>query len=245
MARTVTPLGGGETLGRRLGEELRGRILGGEWRPGKRLPSETELARAYQVSRVTVRTALQALESQGLVTIRHGSGTFVSEFGGGIRAGLQQLRSMTETIRELGHEPGMEWHRVERRPATEGEADRLGVEPGLRVLKMERAVLADREVVAYSYDTILIEDLPPAIVDEISRGSVFAGLERHGIVATRAFAEIHAVRSDEVGWGPMRPRSGLYLLLDQVHFDRKGEPLMHASTYFVEGRFQFVILRTR
>jgi GntR family transcriptional regulator len=34
-------------------------------------------------------------------------------------------------------------------------------------------------------------------------------------------------------------------LLDQVHYDRSGDPVAYSKTYFVEGRFQFVILRTR
>ena len=43
----------------------------------------------------------------------------------GIRAGLQELRSITETIREMGFEPTMERRALELRPATEHEAERL------------------------------------------------------------------------------------------------------------------------
>ena len=152
---------------------------------------------------------------------------------------------MTETIRELGHDPGMEWRCLERRPATAHEARRLDVPVGAPVLASERAVLADGEVVAYSYDTIRLDGLPPTIENEIGRGSTFAAFERVGVEPVRAFATLHAVQSDEVGWGPRKPPNGLYLLLDQVHYAAGSQPLMYSRTYFVEGRFEFVILRTR
>lgn len=227
-----------------LSADLRRRLLGGEWPAGARLPSETDLATSYQVSRVTVRTALKSLESQGLVDIRHGAGTFVSDFGVAIRAGLQELGSITATIRELGHEPGMEWRSIGERPATPPEADQLDIAVGTPVLSTERAILSDGEVVAYSYDVMRLDMLPPSAAAEIGRGSVFELLERSGLRPRRAFARLHAVRSDEIGWGPGRPADCLYLLLDQVHFAPGSQPIMYSRTYFVEGRFEFVILRT-
>lgn len=51
----------------------------GEWNPGDRLPPERELAEKFVVSRTSVREALRALESLGLIDIRPGEGTFVRE----------------------------------------------------------------------------------------------------------------------------------------------------------------------
>jgi GntR family transcriptional regulator len=227
-----------------LAADLRGRVLGGEWERGARLPSETELATSYQVSRVTVRTALKSLEAQGLVDIRHGAGTFVADFGFSLRAGLQELGSITATIRELGHEPGMEWRAIESRPATEKEATHLDVPVGSDVLSIERAVLSDGEVVAFSYDVLRLDILPPGAVEEVGRGSLFELFEQMGLRPKRAFARLHAVQSAEIGWGSGRPKEALYLLLDQVHFTPGSQPLMYSRTYFVEGRFEFVIIRT-
>lgn len=227
-----------------LATDLRARLLAGQWSPGSRLPSETELAASYQVSRVTVRTALKSLEAQGLVDIRHGAGTFVADFGVAIRAGLQELGSITATIRELGHEPGMDWRTIETRPATEEETSRLDIPLGAEVLSLERAVLSDGEVVAFSYDVLRLDILPPGTAEEVGRGSVFELFERAGLRPKRALARLHAVQSAEVGWGTRRPANGLYLLLDQVHFTPGSQPLMYSRTYFVEGRFEFVIIRT-
>lgn len=227
-----------------LGGDLRGRVLSGEWRRGARLPSETELATSYQVSRVTVRTALKSLEAQGLVDIRHGAGTFVADFGVSIRAGLQELGSITATIRELGHAPGMEWRTIETRAATEAEAAKLDVPVGGAVLSLERAVLSDGDVVAFSYDVLRLDILPPGTADEVGKGSIFELFERVGLRPKRAFARLHAIQSADIGWGHGRPANGLYLLLDQVHFSPGSQPLMYSRTYFVEGRFEFVIIRT-
>jgi DNA-binding FadR family transcriptional regulator len=59
--------------------ELLVRILGGQYATGDRLPSERQLAAQLGVSRPTIREALSALESKGLVVTRVGSGTFVTE----------------------------------------------------------------------------------------------------------------------------------------------------------------------
>ena len=232
------------SLANQLRDQLRTRILAHEWGEGKKIPSEFDLAAQYQLSRVTVRTALKALEAQGLIDIRHGSGAYVANFGSSIRAGLQELRSITDTIREMGFEPGMTHRVVKRRGATTEEAILLQISEGEQVLYMERAILADDEVVAYSYDAVAIRDLPEKSIGEMGKGSVFGAFAKLGIFPVRALAEIHAINSTEVGWGRGRPKSGLYLLLKQVHFLRDGVPVMASDTYFVEGRFQFIIHRT-
>lgn len=62
-----------------IAHELLVLIRGGHYAPGDRLPSERQLAARFGVSRPTVREALGALESRGLVVTRQGSGTFVAD----------------------------------------------------------------------------------------------------------------------------------------------------------------------
>ena len=63
-------------------EQLMENLIAGEWKPGDKIPSENELAAQIQVSRISVRSALQRLSSLGLVESRQGEGTFVCEFSG-------------------------------------------------------------------------------------------------------------------------------------------------------------------
>ena len=64
-------------LYRQIADQIRGLIKGGEYRAGARLPPERDLARQLGVSRPSVREALIALEVEGLVEVRIGSGIYV------------------------------------------------------------------------------------------------------------------------------------------------------------------------
>ena len=64
-------------LYRRLHRTIARRIAARDWRPGEAIPSEAEFARIYDLAVGTVRKAIDALESDGLIERRHGPGTFV------------------------------------------------------------------------------------------------------------------------------------------------------------------------
>src|SRR6187431_3237315 len=68
-----------QRLYRQIAEQLRSLIQSGEFPPGSRLPSERELAEQLGVSRPSVREALIALEIEGKVEVRVGSGVFVTQ----------------------------------------------------------------------------------------------------------------------------------------------------------------------
>ena len=61
-------------------EQIKAEIANGEWAPGSRIPSENEFVKMLNVSRVTVRNALQRLIALELLEVRQGDGTFVREF---------------------------------------------------------------------------------------------------------------------------------------------------------------------
>lgn len=62
----------------RIVDELRDRIADGTYPRGGKLPTERELAQDFGVSSPTIREALRALTSLGIVQVRHGSGAYVS-----------------------------------------------------------------------------------------------------------------------------------------------------------------------
>jgi DNA-binding FadR family transcriptional regulator len=71
--QTVEP----QRLYRQIAEQLRTLMKTGEFTPGSRLPAERDLARQFGVSRPSVREALIALEVEGWVEVRTGSGVYV------------------------------------------------------------------------------------------------------------------------------------------------------------------------
>ncbi len=65
-------------LYRMIADQIAEKIHAGEFLPGERLPAERELAKILQVSRPSVREALIALEIEGYVEVRVGTGVFVA-----------------------------------------------------------------------------------------------------------------------------------------------------------------------
>ncbi|MEE2902295.1 MAG: GntR family transcriptional regulator [Myxococcota bacterium] len=68
------------TSAHRLGQDLLVKIVSGEFPPGLKLPTETELASMYNCGRSTVREALRYLDSVGVTKSRQGSGAIVLDY---------------------------------------------------------------------------------------------------------------------------------------------------------------------
>jgi len=95
-------------------DELRTQIASGAYPRGSRLPTERELAAAFGVSAPTIREALRALSSAGLVEVRHGSGSYVASSYDGILndplgmlvqladVGIEDLISVVDTVLHQG-----------------------------------------------------------------------------------------------------------------------------------------------
>ncbi|WP_420006839.1 phosphonate metabolism transcriptional regulator PhnF [Arenibacterium sp. LLYu02] len=64
---------------RAIEQALHDEITNGIWTPGAQLPSETDLAKRFGVNRHTVRRAMSALATRGVIRIEHGRGSFVQE----------------------------------------------------------------------------------------------------------------------------------------------------------------------
>ncbi|WP_421858091.1 FadR/GntR family transcriptional regulator [Oricola sp.] len=62
-----------------VANKIRERIESGEIEPSAQLPSERELSESFSVSRVAIREAIQLLQAQRFVEVRHGKGTYVVE----------------------------------------------------------------------------------------------------------------------------------------------------------------------
>ncbi|MDP2974956.1 MAG: GntR family transcriptional regulator, partial [Anaerolineales bacterium] len=84
-----------------LRELLKGEITAGRWGVGERLPSERELCERFNLSRTTVREAIDALADEGLLHRERGRGTFVVKPK--ILEGLlQSPTGFTDSMREQG-----------------------------------------------------------------------------------------------------------------------------------------------
>lgn len=232
------------SLPQQVVDALRVRVRAQEWAVGDQLPTEAELVTQYGVSRATVRQAIKHLESQGLVVVHHGRGTFLADRAG-INAGMQELASISATIANMGFKSSMRYRRRSIRNASDAETEQFDLPVGAEVLDIQRKILADGQTVAFSYDILPRWAFPPDFRPNHLRGSVFAFLADHGGPRpTRAVAEVHAVSSDSIGWDDDANQHQLYILLDQLQFDEQGRPFMHSRSFFLEGKFNFTVIRT-
>lgn len=68
-------------IGEQVYHQMKNQILNGDWKPGDKIPSENQLMALFGVSRGTVRQAVQKLGGEGLISTRHGEGSFVQATG--------------------------------------------------------------------------------------------------------------------------------------------------------------------
>lgn len=83
-----------------LREVIRSKIEEGEYPPGTAIPSENQLAETYGLNRISVRSALAALENEGLIKVVQGKGMFVN--GPKTERDLESLGGYRHTMRERG-----------------------------------------------------------------------------------------------------------------------------------------------
>ena len=110
--------------------------------PGDALPSERDLAETYGLSRTTVRLAMSELEELGLVTRKHGKGTFVSSVSRDT-TDLMGTYSFTDQMRSLGRVPHTEVLDFEVREASKFVAQNMDLRLGEAVFRMRRLRSAD------------------------------------------------------------------------------------------------------
>ena len=119
-----------------LGSILREKILSGSYAAGDRLPTEAELGDDFGISRITVRQALEALETEGLIRREKGRGTFVT--GKRPFDGTLKMEGSLDDLIAMGLVTKVEVLDLQTVPASPEEAIALAVEPGALLTRCTR-----------------------------------------------------------------------------------------------------------
>ena len=224
-----------------IAEELRQAIDRGEYPVGGTLPSESELAARYEVSRGTVRQAVAALISEGRIGSRQGARRVV--LGNRRSQSFAELRSFAQWARAMGRTATGRVVEQHRRGATEEDAERLLIQPGDEVLQVLRVrgldgelVLVERNVypgwVADAVERIPAdcESVVRALYDDI--GIIFAYGEHviDAIAAGTEDAELLGIR-----------RGGPLLRIRRTTTTHAGRPIEWSDDRYRSGSVSFAI----
>lgn len=131
-------------------QNLRARIYNGEFEAGIRMPSESALAAELGVSRATIRMVLGKLEAEGIVSRRHGDGTYVNKNVLGVDAIPTRKMAFKNMIEETGRVARVIMVSFLDRFPTEEEAERLKISKKEGVSELVNFFLADEQPFAYS-----------------------------------------------------------------------------------------------
>src|ERR1700720_524281 len=172
-ASTVRPLdkSGFIPLYYQIQRALMEKIPSGELSTGDPLASEEELARIYQVNRMTARQALHGLKTSGFAVSQKGRGTFVTRPK--LEKNIMHLRGFTEDMKHLGMVPSSKLIEQTVIKATAELAEQLKVETGEVVMRLRRLRLAEGIPMALEISHIPLKQFPGLEKINFARQSLY------------------------------------------------------------------------
>jgi GntR family transcriptional regulator len=221
---------------------LRRRLADGTLSAGDRLPSEPRLAEELGVSRVSTRTALAQLESEGLISRRRGSGTYVNSVRPLVRS-LHQNLGAEQLISSTGHVPGVSEMSWRQSGADEEVAQRLDLKVGEPVIHLYRVRTSDGTPVTVEHDFFPASLLPDQSFNLGS--SLYSFLSTVcGIEISFGIADLEpALVGEERGAVLGVDSSELCMVIKQVDYDAAETPVSYSVEYHLACAFDFRLLR--
>lgn len=147
------------------------KIHTGELKEHDKLPSERELCEKYNVSRTTVRQAMQELEKEKLIYKKHGKGTFVSPKI--INQSLVKFYSFTEEMKKIDKTPSTKVIKFETIHVDGKLSRKMGLSAADKVYKVTRLRLADNEPMLYETSYLPISRFPDLTAENLEETPMY------------------------------------------------------------------------
>lgn len=209
----------------------------------RRLPSEEALAEMLNVSRTTIRTALQGLEQDGIITRKRAVGTTINLHVSPSTLALQRLVGFDGLLREKGYEVAVEveW---ERAPAGEEFAAIFDLEASQDSLIAEKHYSADGSLAIHIRDVVPWENLRDPDFAGEAPASIFEFSAQHWKQRVdHAVAELIPMVRSTPETTKLSVTDEPFTRLHERHYDGQGE-LLAASIVDVDNRyFHFEVFR--
>jgi len=208
-------------------------IEAGTYRPGDRLPGETEMCNEYGLARSTVRETLRHLCDQGLIKLVPRRGAFVMEQADpGWR--LQGTQGFFEVEVDQHHSVETRVLEATRCVLADAAAEALELPAGSIGFKLARVRSLDGKLALYSVNFLLPEIEAVLRASEVigGVGSLNRTLQAAGYETQRARRTVEAVAADGVVASLLEVESGRPLLLvTSVSWNRAGRPFDYYTSW--------------
>ncbi|WP_226962463.1 MULTISPECIES: GntR family transcriptional regulator [unclassified Streptomyces] len=207
--------------------------------PGTPVPPERTLAAEFDTSRTTVRQALQELVVEGRLERIQGKGTFVAKPK--VSQALQ-LTSYTEDMRAQGLEPTSQLLDIGYVTADDTLAGLLDIQPGGRVLRIERLRLASGEPMAIETTHLSAKRFPALRRSLAKYTSLYTALaEVYDVRLAEAEETIETSLATPREAGLLGTDVGLPMLMLSRHsVDAQGKPVEWVRSVYRGDRYKFV-----
>jgi len=218
-----------------LQSRIRNAINEGILQAGAFLPPEREIGERMDVSRVTVRRAIDTLVQEGLLVQRQGAGTFVAKR---LEQPLNYLKSYTEIMAEQGKRPGSRWIDRSMGIATAEEAHALQLGDDDEVVRFKRLRLADDQPMALELATV-----PRTFIDNpfTVEDSLYNVLRQQGARPVKATQRLRAISIDAERAGYLDiPVDSAALYIERLGMLENGTPVEFTRSYFPGDSYDFV-----
>lgn len=242
MDVNISGRGPGGTKSQQLFLLLKDAIVSGRLGPGSKLPGELKLAEEHQVSRVTVRRAMEALSEEGLVTRRAGQGTVVTEQAVGVSVMTASVANLMPNLTKLGETSRVRLLEFAYITPPELIRERLHLAEGERTQRSVRIRLSDDKPFSY-----LVTHVPESIAVHYSEADLAATplyvlLERSGVELDHASQTISATLATKETAPALGVQVGSPLIdLTRVVFDRHGRGIEHLQALYRPDRYRIQI----
>lgn len=222
-----------------LNEILKEKIESAEWGSGYKIPSEHELCRQYEVSRNTVKTALDDLVQDGMLQRVQGKGTFVSKPK--IEQSLSGFYSFSRVMKQKGMRPKDLIISIEKKQASPTEAKHLQIEEDEEVIELRRLRCANDEPMILETSHIPVSIVPTLSRDQLETTSLYDYMEReHGIVVSSAKEMFEPVLIRDYESKYLDVEKGFpALLLDRIAYNSGEKPVEFCRSIVRGDRCRF------
>lgn len=178
-------------------QDIKASIKNNKFAVNQPIPSESELIALYNVSRMTVRLAIDELEKEGYVTKIQGKGTFVKKRK--LTQELNMITSWSETMRLQGMIAETKEMHCEEVAASDELAEQMKVEPQTKLYKIERLKYVDGEPIGLSRVYLVAAAAPGIIDDPQIVESIYSVLEsKYKLELSVAYETVEALAADAV-----------------------------------------------